>query len=91
MGRHGLALPTMGANVARRRTPGGAVIHYQDPDGKPAYSAEPRSTPDGRPWRAVPASEDVSFDDAPAVASSTDAPKILYYRNPMGLPDIKGA
>jgi Cu(I)/Ag(I) efflux system membrane fusion protein len=88
MGRQGLALPTMGANVADRGTPGGAVIYYQDPDGKPAYSAEPRSTPDGRPWRAVPASEDVSFDDAPAVASSTDAPKILYYRNPMGLSDV---
>src|ERR1700733_13452045 len=53
MGRQGLALPTMGANVADRGTPGGAVIYYQDPDGKPAYSAEPRSTPDGRPARGA--------------------------------------
>ena len=38
------------------------VIYYQDPDGKPLYSAEPKSTSDGRPYRAVHANEDISFD-----------------------------
>src|SRR5205085_7842746 len=62
------------------------VIYYQDPEGKPYYSAEPRQTADGRPYRAVLASEDVSFDEPEAAPA---APKrILYYRNPMGLPDI---
>jgi Cu(I)/Ag(I) efflux system membrane fusion protein len=76
----------------------GRVIYYRDPDGKPFYAATPRKTADGRDYLPVLASEDVSFDDqAPpkekpsAVASRTSAApgtkKILYYRNPMGLPD----
>ncbi|ABA06377.1 Secretion protein HlyD [Nitrobacter winogradskyi Nb-255] len=69
----------------------GAVIYYQDPDGKPAYSATPRKTADGRAFRAVRASEDVSFEEKqPTTAEATGQPgarRVLYYRNPMGLPD----
>ena len=69
----------------------GAVIYYQDPDGKPVYSAMPRQTGDGREFRAVRASEDVSFEDKPPVTASAAGPagarRILYYRNPMGLAD----
>jgi membrane fusion protein, copper/silver efflux system len=72
--------------------PSGPVIYYQDPDGKPLYSADPAQTPDGRPYRAVLASEDLSFDTpakAPGdVASAPGAKRIRYYRNPMGLPDV---
>ncbi|ABE64949.1 Secretion protein HlyD (plasmid) [Nitrobacter hamburgensis X14] len=68
-------------------------IYYQDPDGKPSYSLTPRKTPDGRDYRAVPASADVSFDnDAPeptptASVGGSKERRIKYYRNPMGLPD----
>jgi membrane fusion protein, copper/silver efflux system len=71
----------------------GATIYYQDPDGKPFYSLAPKKTPDGRDWRAVPESADVSFDEpeeAPAESKSAETKterKIKYYRNPMGLPD----
>ncbi len=74
----------------------GAPIYFQDPDGKPFYSLAPRKTPDGRDYRAVPASADVSFDDAEqtptdaAGKTTVDAKgprKIKYYRNPMGLSD----
>lgn len=70
----------------------GAPIYYQDPDGKPQYSPMPKRTPDGRAWRAVPASADVSFyePEAPVETKAADAKaerKIKYYRNPMGLPD----
>src|SRR2546423_734647 len=69
--------------------PSGPVVYYQDPDGKPFYSAEPKNTPDRRPYRAVLASEDVSFDETePKASSEPSSRKILYYRNPMGLPDI---
>jgi Cu(I)/Ag(I) efflux system membrane fusion protein len=69
--------------------PSGPVIYYQDPDGKPFYSAEPKQTADGRDYRAVRASEDISFDEPEQVASAEPVSrKILYYRNPMGLPDI---
>lgn len=68
----------------------GPVIYYQDPDGKLAYSGQPRSTADGRAWRAVLASEDISFD--PQAEAKPAGPqgerRILYYRNPMGLPDV---
>lgn len=68
--------------------PDGQVIYYRDPDGRPSYSAEPRRTSDGRDYVAVRASEDVSFENAPVPQAQTADPKrILYYRNPMGLPD----
>jgi membrane fusion protein, copper/silver efflux system len=72
-------------------TPSGPVIYYQDPDGKPDYSAEPKNTPDGRPYRAVHASEDISFEPRAAQneqVSQSGGKRILYYRNPMGLPDV---
>ena len=69
-------------------------IYYQDPDGKPIYSLTPKTTADGRSYRAVPARADLSFDDEPATepAASSDKTatgdrKIRYYRNPMGLAD----
>jgi Cu(I)/Ag(I) efflux system membrane fusion protein len=71
----------------------GSSVYYQDPDGKPLYSLTPKKTPDGRAWRGVPASADVSLDEPEEPPASTKAPeakterKIRYYRNPMGLPD----
>jgi Cu(I)/Ag(I) efflux system membrane fusion protein len=72
----------------------GPVIYYRDPDGAPTYSAVPTKTSDGRDYVAVHASEDVSFDEpahaghgSASTATSPTAKKILYYRNPMGLPD----
>jgi membrane fusion protein, copper/silver efflux system len=72
----------------------GPVIYYQDPDGKPVYSTTPHRTGDGRPFRPVLAGEDVSFEDKLATSAKsieTSSPAglrhVLYYRNPMGLPD----
>jgi membrane fusion protein, copper/silver efflux system len=67
-----------------------APLYYQDPDGRPLYSLTPAKTPDGRDYRGVPASADISFEEASAPDSVPVAPldrKIKYYRNPMGLPD----
>ena len=87
------AIPAMtakGAEPISTQAPGGPVVYYQDPDGKPLYSTNPTTTPDGRPYRAVLASEDVSFDTPAKTARVTNstANRILYYRNPMGLPDV---
>lgn len=66
----------------------GAPVYYQDPDGKPLYSLTPMQTRDGRDYRGVPASADISFEEAAEAAPATAAGrKIKYYRNPMGLPD----
>jgi Cu(I)/Ag(I) efflux system membrane fusion protein len=77
----------------------GPVIYYRHPDGEPSYSATPRMTADGRPFVAVHASEDASFDppagiatapgaeEGPASQQASGKRRVLYYRNPMGLPD----
>jgi len=65
----------------------GAPIYYQDPDGKPLYSLTPMKTRDGREYRGVPASADISFEEASAPEAAPTDRKIKYYRNPMGLPD----
>jgi membrane fusion protein, copper/silver efflux system len=93
IGRADLKLPRVMEPEGEPQAPSGPVIYYQDPDGKPIYSAEPKSTPDGRPYLAVHASEEVNFDDAAKstlepVGSPVGERCIRYYRNPMGLPDI---
>ena len=81
--------------------PTGPVVYYRDPDEKPVYSASPMVTADGRAFRAVHASEDVRFDADDPEAMPADMAqhgmaqdktaggtrRVLYYRNPMGLPD----
>jgi len=73
--------------------PSGAPLYFQDPDGKPFYAAGPKKTADGRDYRPV-------LVDGPNPAATAAAPiapgappagggnhTVLYYRNPMGLPD----
>jgi membrane fusion protein, copper/silver efflux system len=82
-------MATTGAAQTTAPAPSGPVIYYRDPDNRPLHSLEPKQTPDGRPYRAVLASEDISFDSkaATAMPSPPGGRRILYYRNPMGLPD----
>jgi membrane fusion protein, copper/silver efflux system len=82
-------MTTTGAAQTNGPAPSGPVIYYCDPDGRPFYSLDPKTTQDGRPYRAVLASEDISFDlkAATAIPSPPGGRRILYYRNPMGLPD----
>lgn len=79
------------------------ILYYRHPDGQPAYSLEPQQTEDGRPWRPVRSDEDSELGPStvprPATAPPTPAAstarsdaggqerRLLYYRNPMGLPD----
>ncbi|TXH85585.1 MAG: efflux RND transporter periplasmic adaptor subunit [Rhizobium sp.] len=98
LGLH-VAKPALATPAASMVLPTGAVIYYHHPDGQPQFSATPKNADDGRSFVAVHASEDVSFADAAApkpvetettATSSATAPakgKLLYYRNPMGLPD----
>jgi Cu(I)/Ag(I) efflux system membrane fusion protein len=88
IGDAGSAVPTQ----APRR-----VLYWRDPDGKPAYSATAVKTTDGRAYVPVHEDEEPPLPgdrpSAPAKAAAADAKadsgekKILYYRNPMGLPD----
>ncbi len=75
--------------------PDAPVLYYRDPDGKAAYALVPTQAPDGRPYRPVRVGEDVDFEPKPAEPAGAGtsgmadagAKRILYYRNPMGLPD----
>ncbi|NLS04827.1 efflux RND transporter periplasmic adaptor subunit [Rhizobium sp. P32RR-XVIII] len=86
------------ATPAPMGVPTGAIIYYRHPDGLPRFSATPKNADDRRSFVAVHASEDVSFEDKAKAPESTktadvtptgetDKGRILYYRNPMGLPD----
>ena len=81
-----LVTSTMAGTAAER-----GPLYYQDPGGAPFYSAQPKKAPNGREYIPV-------FEDPPAAAAhKTPAPdtspqrRILYYRNPMGLPDTSPA
>jgi Cu(I)/Ag(I) efflux system membrane fusion protein len=67
------------------------VLYWKDPDGKPAYAAAPRKTAEGRDYVPVYEDEESDFPEnkpaRPPKTASGGAKKILYYRNPMGLPD----
>jgi len=66
----------------------GPVIYWRHPDGLPEWSAIERKTSDGRAFLPVRASEDISLDPEPAPAAAENGERrILFYRNPMGLPD----
>src|SRR5437763_3264491 len=62
-------------------------LYYQDATGKPDYSPTPKKDAAGRDY--VPVYEDSGARSAPAAATppSGGEREILYYRNPMGLPD----
>ena len=69
-------------------------LYYQDGSGKPSYSAAPKADENGQAY--VPIYEDKPLAQPDRQASGSSASrtdsissegKILYYRNPMGLPD----
>src|SRR5262249_4419115 len=65
------------------------ILYYRDPTGAPYWSAEPKKDADGRDYLPVYEDEEISFEPgAKKPAATSGGPrKILYYRNPMGLPD----
>jgi Cu(I)/Ag(I) efflux system membrane fusion protein len=71
-----------GANTER------TVLYWKDPDGKPDFSPGPKKTADGRDYVPVYEDQEADFKEAKSTAPAVKAGKrILYYRNPMGLPD----
>jgi Cu(I)/Ag(I) efflux system membrane fusion protein len=79
---------TAPAAVSQASPPERKPIYYQDPDGKLDYTTAPKKTADGRDYKPVYA-DGGATDSAANLAAPKPAGKgkILYYRNPMGLPD----
>lgn len=66
------------------------VLYWRHPDSDTDFSAEPKMTDDGRPYVPVYDDQEADFADAKPKQPTIDAAgpkKLLYYRNPMGLPD----
>jgi Cu(I)/Ag(I) efflux system membrane fusion protein len=75
--------------VARANDSARQPLYYQDPDGQSFYSPGPKKNAGGKDYTPI-------FEDAPAPRAATGATpasvppgghRVLYYRNPMGLPD----
>ena len=71
-----------------------AILYWKHPDGAAEFSATPKKTPDGRDYVPVYEDQEADFKDAKAkpapderIGAKNGKRKVLYYRNPMGLPD----
>jgi Cu(I)/Ag(I) efflux system membrane fusion protein len=68
-------------------------LYYKDPMGKPEYSPVPKKDSMGMDYIPVYEEDENQATSAPPQGQQTTEPppagkgKILYYRNPMGLPD----
>lgn len=66
------------------RTP----LYYRDPSGGPLWSSGPKKDDRGRDYLPVYDEDGPATEPPKAKPQQANAPrKILYYRNPMGLPD----
>ncbi len=87
---HELERLVFSAPAAERST-----LYYRDPSGAPYWSATPKKDASGRDYIAVYDDDDAALTSAENAAHSAKQEKgerkILYYRNPMGLPDISPA
>jgi Cu(I)/Ag(I) efflux system membrane fusion protein len=64
------------------------ILYYRDPSGAPLWSATPKKNQQGRDYLPVYDDQEISFEPKPEQPSTSAGDrKILYYRNPMGLPD----
>src|SRR5664279_3030079 len=70
------------------------VLYYRDPTGAPLWSATPKNDAQGRAYLPVYDDAEPGFDPSRApppplalLKSEPSGRKILFYRNPMGLPD----
>ena len=68
-----------------------SILYYRDPSGAPFWSATPKKDDQGRDYLPVYADEEPAFQSKKPGEEVGEAEqetrKILYYRNPMGLPD----
>lgn len=86
-----MAVGFAGIGTVSAADPARHPLFYQDPDGKPLYAAGPKTTTDGKNYQPVfedgPAPQAAALPVAPPAPRANGDHRVLYYRNPMGLPD----
>lgn len=65
------------------------VLYWKDPEGAPVYATVPKRSASGRDFIPVYENQEPDFAlaHAKSVVPAAGNRKLLYYRNPMGLPD----
>jgi Cu(I)/Ag(I) efflux system membrane fusion protein len=64
------------------------ILYYRDPTGAPLWSATPKNDAQGRAYLPVYDDAEPTFTPLPAKPQAPQGERrILFYRNPMGLPD----
>lgn len=76
------------AQATPRACPPDKIIYYRAPGTGTSFSAEPKKDEAGRDYLPVCDDEESSFDPAPKKSAAAGSRKLLYYRSPMGLPDV---
>ncbi len=69
--------------AAAERTP----LYYRDPGGAPLWSSGPRKDDRGRDYLPVYDDDQAASEPVKPKQQAESSRKIIYYRNPMGLPD----
>ena len=69
--------------AAAERTP----LYYRDPGGAPLWSAGPKKDDRGRDYLPVYDDDQAASEPVKPKPQAASSRKVLYYRNPMGLPD----
>ncbi|MDR3533103.1 MAG: efflux RND transporter periplasmic adaptor subunit [Rhodopila sp.] len=81
--------PVVVSRAAAQTPPARQPLYYRDPSGGADFSPTPRKDAQGRDY--IPVYDDAEPQAAAAPAKASPAPgshgRILYYRDPMGLPD----
>ncbi|MDX9861237.1 MAG: efflux RND transporter periplasmic adaptor subunit [Rhodospirillales bacterium] len=75
------------AAVASQMAAEREILYYQHPDGTAVFSQGPAKDEQGRDYVAVYADPEPVAAAAPVGPKAAGQGRILYYRNPMGLPD----
>jgi Cu(I)/Ag(I) efflux system membrane fusion protein len=63
------------------------LLYFRDPGGAPSWSATPKKDAQGRAFLPVYDDAEPTFDAPATPAAAQSGRKVLFYRNPMGLPD----
>ena len=80
-------IPAASAQIAVATAAERKILYYRDPSGAPSWSATPKNDAQGRAFVPVYDDAEPTFDPTAKPAVAQSGRKVLFYRNPMGLPD----
>jgi membrane fusion protein, copper/silver efflux system len=80
-------IPAASTQIAVATAAERKILYYRDPSGAPSWSATPKNDAQGRAFVPVYDDAEPTFDPPAKPSVAQSGRKVLFYRNPMGLPD----